>query len=181
MRIVSPMPSCSKMPMAAADDTLQEIMIWSRRRPHSSANSVDSIAERTMQLLMISSESKPRLRSVFSCILRMTNSWLSAQPRDNFGHRRSRCRHVHCDPHQLRAGFGQLLALRHGAGDVRRIRVGHGLHDHRSAAADLNVADLDANCLSPRYWKDLHVRSDTSLMISVSRAPANRGHAALKN
>jgi hypothetical protein len=45
----------------------------------------------------------------------------------------------------------------------------------------LNVADLDANCLSPRYWKDLHVRSNASLMISVSRAPANRGHAACEN
>jgi hypothetical protein len=40
---------------------LQEMMIWSRRSPHSRASSVDSTAERTMQLLMISSESRPQI------------------------------------------------------------------------------------------------------------------------
>ena len=49
-------------------------MIWSLRRPDSSASSVDSSAESTMQSLMISSEVLPRSRSVFSCILRMTSS-----------------------------------------------------------------------------------------------------------
>jgi hypothetical protein len=80
-----------------------------------------------------------------------------AQPRYDFGYRGGRFRHVHRDPHQLRAGVGQLLALRHGSGDVRRIRVGHRLHDHRRAAAHLNVADLDANRFAPRYGKYLHV------------------------
>ena len=67
-----------------------------------------------------------------------------AQPRDDFRHGRGRFRHVHRDAHQFRPGVGKFLALRHGPGDVRGIRVGHRLDDHRRAAAHLNVADLDA-------------------------------------
>ena len=80
-----------------------------------------------------------------------------AQPRHNFRHRRRRFRHVHRDAHQLRAGVGQFLALRHGAGNVRRIRIGHRLDDDRRAAANLELADFDAVRLAPRNGKDLHV------------------------
>ena len=80
-----------------------------------------------------------------------------AQPRHNFRDSRRRFRHVHRDAHQLRARVGQLLALRHGPGNVRRIRVGHRLDDHRRAAADLVLADLDAIRLPPRYGENLHV------------------------
>ena len=65
-----------------------------------------------------------------------------AQPRHNFRDRRRRFRHVHRDAHQLRAGVGQLLALRHGSGNVRRIRVGHRLDDYRRAAAHLDWPTL---------------------------------------
>ena len=61
-------------------DTLHEMMIWSFRRPDSMASAVDSTAEITMHSLRISSESRPRLRSVFSCILASTSSWLSEPP-----------------------------------------------------------------------------------------------------
>ena len=79
------------------------------------------------------------------------------QPSDNFRYRRRRFRHVHRDAHQFRSGVGQFLALRHGPGDVGGIRVGHRLHDHRRAAAHLNMADLDANRLSSRDGEYLHV------------------------
>ena len=49
-------------------DTLHEMMIWSLRRPLSSASSVDCSAEITMHSLRISSEVRPSARSVFSCI-----------------------------------------------------------------------------------------------------------------
>ena len=81
---------------------------------------------------------------------------LIAQARDNFRHRRGRLRHVHRDAHQFRPGIGQFLALLHGPGDVRGIRVGHRLDDHRRAAAHLDVADLDAYRLSPRDGEYLH-------------------------
>src|SRR6266852_3962513 len=61
-------------------EVLHEIIIWSLRKPLSSASSVDCSAESTMHSLMISSLSLPRFRSVFSCILRITSSWFSEPP-----------------------------------------------------------------------------------------------------
>ena len=56
------------------------MMIWSLRSPDSIASSVDCTADSTMHSLMMSSELRPRFRSVFSCILAMTSSWLSEPP-----------------------------------------------------------------------------------------------------
>ena len=44
------------------------------------ASAVDSVADRTMHSLMISSDDLPRSWSVFSCILATTSSWLSDPP-----------------------------------------------------------------------------------------------------
>ena len=55
-------------------EVLHEMMIWSFRNPDSSASSVDCSALRTMQSLMMFSDSFPRLWSVFSCIFCITNS-----------------------------------------------------------------------------------------------------------
>ena len=44
------------------------------------ASSVDCTADSTMHSLMMSSDSLPRLRSVFSCIFAMTSSWLREPP-----------------------------------------------------------------------------------------------------
>ncbi len=53
------------------------------------------------------------------------------------------------DAHQLGAGAGERRDLRDGGVDIGRIRIGHGLHDDRRAAADLHGglagADLDAD------------------------------------
>jgi hypothetical protein len=56
------------------------MMIWSRRKPVSMASAVDSIADSTMHSLMMSSESRPRFLSVFSCIFAITSSWLREPP-----------------------------------------------------------------------------------------------------
>ena len=45
------------------------------------------------------------------------------------------------DAHDLRAGAGKRRDLRDGAGDIGGVGVGHRLHDHRRAAADLHAAD----------------------------------------
>ncbi len=115
-RMVSPMPSFNKMPMAAADhtrpfvpmpasvrprcsgcrvcfasgrytsirwrgrDTLQEMMIWFPVSPDSRASSVDCRADSTMHSLMMSSDSRPRPRSAFSCIFAITSSWFREPP-----------------------------------------------------------------------------------------------------
>ena len=56
-----------------------------------------------------------------------------------------RFRHVHGDPHHLRAGLRQLDALLRGAGRVGRVRHRHRLHDDGRAAADLDGADPHAD------------------------------------
>jgi len=81
-----------------------------------------------------------------------------SQAGDNLGHGRGRFRHIHGDADQFRPGVGKFLALRHGSGDVGRVRVGHGLNDNRRPAAHLNVADFDANRLSPRDGIYLHLQ-----------------------
>ena len=55
-------------------------MILSPVSPASSASSVDSSADSTRHSSMISSEESPRFWSVFSCIRRITSSWLSDPP-----------------------------------------------------------------------------------------------------
>jgi len=46
--------------------------------------------------------------------------------------------------------------MRYGSGNIGRIRVGHGLDYDRRAAADLVLANLDANRFPPRDGKNLH-------------------------
>ena len=58
-------------------------------------------------------------------------------------------RHVHGDADKFRAGLREFEALLRGGGDVGSVRVGHGLHDHGRAAADLNLADLHSDCFVP--------------------------------
>ena len=52
------------------------------------------------------------------------------------------------DAHDLRAGQSQGRDLFDGAGNVRRVGVGHRLHDDRNLPADANLPDFDRRCLS---------------------------------
>jgi hypothetical protein len=49
----------------------------------------------------------------------------------------------HADPHDIRARLGGGLDLGDGAGDVRRLGIGHGLDRDRGVAAHGHVADHD--------------------------------------
>jgi hypothetical protein len=49
-------------------------------------------------------------------------------------------RHRHAD--EVGAGLGDLADLGHGGRQVRRLGLGHGLHDDGSSAADLHTADV---------------------------------------
>ncbi len=51
---------------------------------------------------------------------------------------------IYGDADEFRAGLGEFQALLGGGGDVNRVGVGHGLDDHRGAAADLDFADFYA-------------------------------------
>ena len=46
---------------------------------------------------------------------------------------------IHRNPHQLRALAGKGRHLRHRAVNIRRIRIGHGLHDNRRTTTHLNM------------------------------------------
>ena len=59
-------------------------------------------------------------------------------------HGRRRLVAVDGDAHQLRAGAGERRDLPRRRLDVRRVGVGHRLHDDRRAAADHDAADIDA-------------------------------------
>ncbi len=69
------------------------------------------------------------------------------QPLLDFGHGGRRFRHVHGDADEFRSGLGEFEALLRGGGDVGGVGVGHRLDDHRRAAADLDLADFDADGL----------------------------------
>jgi hypothetical protein len=56
----------------------------------------------------------------------------------DLGHRARGLGHVDRDAHQLRARLGELPALLHRRGDIRRIGVRHRLHDDRRAAAHVD-------------------------------------------
>ena len=57
--------------------------------------------------------------------------------------------HVDGDADEFGAGLREFEALLRGRGDVGRVGVGHGLHDHGRAAAHLDLADLYADCFVP--------------------------------
>ncbi len=54
---------------------------------------------------------------------------------------------VHGDPHDFRAGVRELDDLAGRGGGVRRVRVGHRLHDDRVPAPDRDVADAAHHAL----------------------------------
>ena len=56
-------------------------------------------------------------------------------------------------PHQFRTGLPQLVDLLRGPFRIGRVRVGHRLHDHRGATADLHMADLDPDARAPRQGR----------------------------
>ena len=70
----------------------------------------------------------------------------------DFWHGRRGLVAVHGDPHQFRAGLRQSRDLPHCKVNIRRVRIGHALHDHRRAAADdhspATGADTHANALA---------------------------------
>src|SRR5580704_8189925 len=61
----------------------------------------------------------------------------------DFGDRGSGFRDIHRDAYKFRASLRQFKTLLRGRGDINGVRIGHGLHDHRRASADLNLADFD--------------------------------------
>src|SRR5262249_31274357 len=63
----------------------------------------------------------------------------------DFGNRRGRLGHVHGHPDHLGSRFHELDALLCGGRRIRRVGHRHRLHDDRRAAADLNVADANAD------------------------------------
>ena len=63
----------------------------------------------------------------------------------DLGHGRRRFREVYGHAHHLRPGLPQLDALLRRRLRVRRIRHRHGLHDHRCATANGDIADADAD------------------------------------
>ena len=65
----------------------------------------------------------------------------------DFGDRRGRLGQVDGDAHHLGAGLGQLDALLRRRRGIGRVGHGHRLDDDRRAAADLDVADADADGL----------------------------------
>ncbi len=52
---------------------------------------------------------------------------------------------IHGDANDFGASLREFEVLVYGASDVGGIGIGHRLHDDRSAAADLNLADFDAD------------------------------------
>ncbi len=113
---------------------------------------------------------------------------LGEQPALDLGDGGGRLGDVHGDAHDLRARRGERRDLRRRAGDVGRVGAGHGLDDHRCAAAHLDVADLDAD----RAMKtcDVHGRpangaravhrSPRALSRFALHAPARRGRRRLR-
>ena len=67
----------------------------------------------------------------------------------DFRHRGGRFRNVYGDADEFRARLREFQALLRGGGDVRGVGVGHRLDDDGRAAADLDLADLDADRLVP--------------------------------
>ena len=51
------------------------------------------------------------------------------------------------DPHEFRAGLGELCDLQRGFFDIGRVGVGHGLHNDRGIAANRDATDLDGDRL----------------------------------
>ena len=58
------------------------------------------------------------------------------------------------DAHEFGPGAREVCDLLHRRCDVRRVGVGHRLDDDRSAAADLNAADLDRDGLMTGFHRD---------------------------
>src|ERR1700740_2770658 len=51
-------------------------------------------------------------------------------------------RDIDCPAHDFRAGFCEFQSLFQCCGDIGGVRVGHGLDDDGSAAADADVSDI---------------------------------------
>ena len=66
---------------------------------------------------------------------------------DNFGNCRRRGFGVDGDTHQLGASLRQRHDLIHRSGHIRRIGVGHGLHDNGIVAAHLHATNIDRHRL----------------------------------
>ena len=60
---------------------------------------------------------------------------------------------IHGHPHDFGPGSGQGRHLPDGRVDIGGIRIRHGLHDDRRAAANLNRPDLDADGTATRPRK----------------------------
>ncbi len=76
----------------------------------------------------------------------------------DFGDGSRRFRHIHGDAHNFGSRFGKLKALLRCSGHIRRVRVGHGLHDDRRAPAHADVPHVHAVSLPPRMPQPSRIR-----------------------
>ncbi len=74
------------------------------------------------------------------------------------------------DAHNLGAGARQRRHLPRGALDIRGVRIGHGLHNHRGAATDGHPPDIDghrpAAFLRPCFG---HIRAPSACHMGSAR------------
>src|SRR5208283_1530052 len=81
------------------------------------------------------------------------------QPLLDLRYRRRRFRHIHRPANEFAPRFGQLQRLLQRRLHVRRVRVGHGLHDDGRAAAHHDAAHLHAKCLPARVPQRVGIKS----------------------